>query len=436
MHKVGVGLIGLGTVGYGVARVLHLHGRGFAEELGLDISVVRASARSMKDLEAVGIEASRFTIDWRDVIADPEVDIVVELIGGTTTAREIVEAAIAAGKDVVTANKALMATHGNDLLAQAVEAGVEIRLEASVGGGIPIIAPLQDSLPANEVQTIAGIVNGTTNYILTTMEDEGSSFDEVLADAQEKGYAEAEPSADVDGFDAAAKIAILASIGFHTQVGIEDVFTAGIRDISITDIEYAEQMGYRIKLLAIARRTPTGVDVRVHPTMIPIDHQLASISGVFNAIYVIGDVVGETMFVGPGAGELPTASAVTADIIAIARKSAGTGGGSVLAPQERVIPIRDIENLTTRYYVRMFVEDRTGVLAATADAFARHDVSIESMVQRSAADDTAELVYVTHRALEKDMRDALKDINALDPVERVATLIRVEDTENWKAGIR
>ena len=298
---VKIGLVGTGTVGGGCIDIIQKHKDDFLRHFGVDIELARVCSLSPAEAEAHGV-GHLFTDNFNNIINDPEIDIVVELIGGTTIARTVVLNALAAGKNVVTANKALMATHGKEVMEAAEAAGKELAFEASVGGGIPIIDPLKHSLIANEITSVMGIVNGTTNYMLTRMADNGLSYEDALHEAQQKGFAEADPTADVGGFDAAAKIAILASIAFNSRVTLDDVFTDGITNISPVDIEAARDMGYVIKLLAIAHRREDGVDVRVHPTMIPTNHQLATVNGVFNAIYVVGDFVGETMFFGEGAG--------------------------------------------------------------------------------------------------------------------------------------
>ncbi|MBN2822414.1 MAG: homoserine dehydrogenase, partial [Coriobacteriia bacterium] len=305
MRTVNVGLIGLGTVGSGVADIFTRHAGDFRRRAGVDIVITRFADRNTARAESLGLPMERFTTEAADIINDPDVDVIVELIGGTGVAREVVLDALRAGKSVVTANKALMASHGQEVMETAEEHGVDIMFEASVGGGIPIIGPLKHALVSNEVQSVLGIVNGTTNYMLTRMAEDGLDYDSALAEAQAKGFAEADPTADVDGLDAAAKIAILASIAFNSRVVFGEVPVEGIRDITPEDIAYAENMGYTIKLIAIARRVNGSVDVRVHPTMIRADHPLAKVNGVYNAIYVIGDSVGETMFFGEGAGSLP-----------------------------------------------------------------------------------------------------------------------------------
>ena len=317
-RSIGIGIIGLGTVGGGVAQLLLTHRADYVSAYGIDIDVRRGCALDIGMARAAGLPDDRFTSDWHDVVADPTVDIVVELIGGEHPATEIYEAAFAAGKHVVTANKALLGRHVERLAKLAHDAGVQIKCEAAAAGGIPVVNALEHTLVGNKILTIAGILNGTTNYILSRMASEGADYANVLADAQRLGYAEADPSADVDGFDAASKTAIMASIGFHTRVTTDEVYQQGIRQVSAEDIAVAADMGYTIKLLGIARMTAAGVEARVHPTMIPNGHQLAAVSGAMNAVYVVGDAVGETMFYGAGAGRFPTASAVVGDIFSLA----------------------------------------------------------------------------------------------------------------------
>jgi homoserine dehydrogenase len=427
MRTVRVGLIGLGTVGSGVVEILQKHREDFRRRAGVDIELTRFADRTPGRASALGIPAERFTTEADAIIADTDVDIVIELIGGIGAAKTFVLGALRAGKSVVTANKALMASSGQEVMEAAAAAGVDIAFEASVGGGIPIIGPLKHSLVSNEIASVMGIVNGTTNYILTRMAEDGLDYATALAEAQELGYAEADPSADVDGLDAAAKIAILASIAFNSRVTVGQVPTEGIRTITAEDVAYAEEMGYDIKLLAIANRTDSGIDVRVHPTMVPAGHQLAKVAGVFNAIYVVGDSVGPTMFYGAGAGSLPAASAVVGDVIETARHIQSGCLNLVGCTCNESLPVRDISTLVTRYYLRLHVADRPGVLAAVAGILGEEGVSIASVIQKRAWEDSAEIVYVTHDAAERDVRAALERISRLEVVTDVASVIRVED---------
>ena len=425
---VKIGLIGTGTVGGGCIDIILNHQEDFARHYGIDIELVRVCSLDSAEAEAHGV-GHLFTNDFSEIINDPEIDIVIELIGGTTVAHKIVTDALRAGKNVVTANKALMATAGEEIFRLADEAGVEIAFEASVGGGIPIINPMKHSLISNEVSSVLGIVNGTTNYMLTRMDEDGMPYDDVLAEAQAKGFAEADPTADVDGFDAAAKIAILASIAFNSRVVMDDVHTEGIRNVQPIDLRTAREMGYVVKLLAIAHRTDEGIDVRVHPTMIPEAHQMANVNGVYNAIYVTGDAVGETMFFGEGAGSGPAASAVMGDVLEVSRHLTLGVGPIVGCTCTDKLPIVSMDNLETRYYIRLVVPDRTGVLAAAAEVFARYDVSLRSVAQEGTRERSAvDLIFVTHTARESNIRAALAELATKeDMLLGDPTVIRVED---------
>lgn len=425
---VKLGLVGTGTVGGGCIDILKNHAGSFKHHYGIDVELARVCSRNPEQAIAHGVE-DLFTQDYHDILNDPDIDIVIELIGGTTVAREVVTGALRAGKNVVTANKALMATYGEEAMGLSDEMGKEIAFEASVGGGIPIIDPMKHSLIANEISSVMGIVNGTTNYMLTRMVDEGLGYDDALKEAQDKGFAEADPTADVDGYDAAAKIAILASIAFNSRVTIEDVHAEGIRNITPVDLDAAHDMGYCVKLLALAHRTDEGIDVRVHPTMLPLSHQLATVNGVFNAIYVTGDAVGETMFFGEGAGSAAAASAVMGDVLEVARhvqQGIAPIVGCTCTDSLAIVPM---DSLKTKYYIRFAVADRSGVLAATAGVFAKHNVSVFSVVQRGKKDGgSVDLVYVTHTAREKSVNAVLDEIAALDGVLLgEPSVIRVEE---------
>ena len=439
LRTVNVGLIGLGTVGGGVARTILSHHDRYLDAYNIDLKIARACGLVWEQAEAAGITPEQFTSDWHDVVSDENVDIVVELIGGEHPATEIYEAAFAAGKHVVTANKALLGRHVEAFARAAREHGVQLKCEASCGGGIPIVSTLERDLVGNEILTIAGILNGTTNYILSRMEAEGADYADVLADAQAKGYAEADPSADVDGFDAASKTAILASIGFSSRVTTDDVYQQGIRTISAEDISVAHDLGYTIKLLGIARNTAEGVDVRVHPTMIPLDHQLAKVSGAMNAVYVVGDAVGETMFYGAGAGSFPTASAVVGDILTLSEQiSRGVAPLPESEPFSRNKPIRSMDELETKYYIRLRVADRVGALAEAVDVFAKHDISISliNQLEDSNSDsDACSVIFLTHKALEKNVQDAAAALAASDCVSEVANVLRIEDVDAWTDGV-
>ena len=426
---VKVGLVGTGTVGGGCLDILRNHKEEFKRHFGIDIELTRVCSRQPDVAESYGL-SDIFTTDFHEVIEDPEVDLVIELIGGTTFAKEVVIGALQNGKSVVTANKALMASCGEEVMSLAEEKGVEIAFEASVGGAIPIIVPLKHSLIANRIDSIMGIVNGTTNYMLTRMDEDGMSYEDALKEAQERGFAEADPTADVDGLDAAAKIAILASIAFNSRVTMNQVFTEGIRRISPVDLAMAHEMGYAVKLLAHAYRSDGGIDVRVHPTMIPESHQLATVNGVFNAIYTVGDAAGENMFFGEGAGAGPAASAVMGDVLEVARHLQMGIKPIVGCTCTDELPILSVEDLHTKYYIRFVVADRSGVLASAADIFAKYDVSVKTVTQRgNAARDDVDLVFVTHTAEERNVRKAIDDILALEGVVTggFPSVIRVQD---------
>ena len=439
LRTVNVGLIGLGTVGGGVARTILSHHDRYLDAYNIDLKIARACGLVWEQAEAAGITPEQFTSDWHDVVSDENVDIVVELIGGEHPATEIYEAAFAAGKHVVTANKALLGRHVEAFARTAREHGVQLKCEASCGGGIPIVSTLERDLVGNEILTIAGILNGTTNYILSRMEAEGADYADVLADAQAKGYAEADPSADVDGFDAASKTAILASIGFSSRVTTDDVYQQGIRTINAEDISVAHDLGYTIKLLGIARNTAEGVDVRVHPTMIPLDHQLAKVSGAMNAVYVVGDAVGETMFYGAGAGSFPTASAVVGDILTLSEQiSRGVAPLPESEPFSRNKSIRSMDELETKYYIRLRVADRVGALAEAVNVFAKHDISISLINQLedgNSDSDACSVIFLTHKALEKNVQDAAAALAASDCVSEVANVLRIEDVDAWTDGV-
>ena len=427
---VKIGLVGTGTVGGGCIDILHNHREDFKRHYGIDVELVQVCSRNPEQAIEHGVE-DIFTQDYTDLINNPDIDLIIELIGGTTIAKKVVVDALNAGKHVVTANKALMATSGEEIMGLADSKGLEIAFEASVGGGIPIIDPMKHSLISNEISTVMGIVNGTTNYMLTRMAQDNMSYDDALKEAQAKGFAEADPTADVDGLDAAAKIAILASIAFNSRVTMDQVPAEGIRTITPTDLSAAEEMGYCVKLLAIANRTDKGVDVRVHPTMLPLAHPLATVNGVYNAIYVVGDAVGQTMFFGEGAGAGPAASAVMGDVLEVSRHIQAGIKPLVGCTCTDKLPLVPMEDLSTKYYIRFVVEDRSGVLAATAEVFAKYGVSVRSVIQRGQkSGGVVDLMYVTHTAKEQSVRGAIAEIKQLDGVlagTEEPTVIRVED---------
>lgn len=437
MRTVNVGIIGLGTVGGGVCRLILSHHDDYVADYGIDLVIARACARRPEAAASLSIDEKIFTTDWHDVVNDPHVDIVVELIGGEHPATEIYEAAFAAHKHVVTANKALLGRHVERLASLAAQSGVQLKCEAAAAGGIPVVNALEHTLVANKILTIAGIMNGTTNYMLSRMAQEGLGYDEVLADAQRLGYAEADPTADVDGFDAASKTAILASIGFHTRVTTDDVYQQGIRTISAEDITLARDMGYTIKLLGIARNTADGVEVRVHPTMIPSTHQLAAVSGAMNAVYVVGDAVGETMFYGAGAGSFPTASAVVGDIFSLAEPlSRGEQPLPETEPFSHVLPLRSINDLTNRFYLRLRIHDEVGSLAHIVDAFSQAGISISQVTQiEGDTHGLCSVIFITHEAQEARIAEVIDVLNHAHAVQEVASVIRIENIDAWTEGV-
>jgi homoserine dehydrogenase len=421
-----LGILGLGTVGTGTVQLLQdTAGR---HPLLEAIEIVQVGVRDISKSRAIALP---LTSDLNSIITNPEIDIIVELIGGLEPARELILKAIENGKHVVTANKAVISRFGAEIFTAANQAGVYVMLEAAVGGGIPVIQPLKQSLSVNRIHTVTGIINGTTNYILTRMQAEGSSFDEVLPDAQKLGYAEADPTADVDGWDAGDKIAILASLAFNGRINREEVYCEGIRQVSKTDIAYAEKLGFAIKLLAIAQRTPpnTSLSVRVHPTLVPKAHPLASINGVYNAILVEGEPLGQVMFFGPGAGAGATASAVSSDILNLVAKIK-TQGSKGLDPlfacsHQDYCQLTPIAELVTRFYARFLTKDQPGVIGKLGTCFGKHGVSLESVVQTGIQEELAEIVVVTHDVQEGNFRQALEEISTFESIDTIASLLRV-----------
>lgn len=427
---VHIGLVGTGTVGCGFVHILQKHHDDFMRHYGLDLQISRVCSHKDTQAKALGL-GDKFTPDFHDIINDPAIDIVVEVIGGTTDARDVIMGALSAGKHVVTANKALMASDGKEIMDLADAKHKNIGFEASVGGGIPIIEPMKHMLISNQIEQVKGIVNGTTNYMLTRMAQDGLTYEQALHEAQDAGFAEADPTADVDGLDAAAKIAILSSIAFNSRVTMGHVYAEGIRGISPIDLATAKDMGYCVKLLAIANRMPSGIDVRVHPTMLPLQHPLSNVNGVDNAIYVVGDFVGQTMFFGEGAGSGPAASSVMGDVLETARLVQNNIAPLVGCTCTDEMPIIPVEELSMRYYIRFVVMDNPGVLAAMANVFAHDNVSVRSVIQRGhESAGTVDMVYVTHTAREADMRGVLDEIQNLDHVlapQCPPTVIRVDE---------
>ncbi|MGH9211589.1 MAG: homoserine dehydrogenase [Acidimicrobiales bacterium] len=435
--RVRVGLLGCGNVGAPLVALVRDRAGAIAMRTGVRVEITRVAVRSTAKDRGVDLDDSVLTHDALAVVDDPEVDVVVELIGGIEPARELILQAIKAGKPVVTANKELLANVGAELFAAAEIAGVDLLFEASVGGGIPFIRPLRESLAGEEIRRVMGIVNGTTNYILTRMTEAGVSYADALSEAQSLGYAERDPTADVEGFDAAAKAAIIASIAFGSRVVAGDVYHEGISGITTADIDYARKMGYVVKLLAIAEsHRPDGpraaapgrgqLGVRVHPAMVPSEHPLASVRDSFNALFVEGDAVGELMFYGRGAGGYPTASAVLGDLVDAAVNRRKGSHASVGALGKATI--RPIDEVETAYYLNLDVFDRPGVLAAVAGIFGEHGVSIRSMEQEGLGGE-ARLVFITHLAREAAVQATLRDLHHLEAVDRITSVLRVIGTD-------
>ena len=422
---INVALLGLGTVGSGVYKVTQRQKSEMMQKLNTTLQIRSILVRNIEKHKDEVDDPAILTTSFEDILEDPQIDIVVELMGGMEPAYTYIRSALEAGKSVVTANKDLIADRGGELLQIAEENHVELRFEAAVAGGIPIISPLKSSLAANEISKIMGILNGTTNYILTKMTNEGMDYADALAEATALGYAEADPTADVEGYDAGRKIAILATIAFHSRVTFRDVYTEGITRITAKDISYAKTLGRVIKLIAMANNTPEGIEVKVHPMLIPEDHALASVNGSYNAVYVDGDAVEDVMFYGKGAGEMPTASAVMGDVFSVARRIAEHSQGSTRDNVYRSIPIKKVENTRSRYFIRMEVEDKPGVLATIASIFGNNSVSIEQVIQKNKIEKNAELVIITSSVKERHIKDALLILESSSVVRKVATMIRV-----------
>ena len=434
--RVTVALVGFGTVGTGVAKVLLQNAGVIARRVGLPVDLVRIVDLDVTTDRGMSLPDGLLTSDLDSVLNDPSIDMIIELIGGYDAAKRLILDAMAKGKHVVTANKALLAVHGEDVFEAASRAGVDLGFEASVGGGIPIIRSLTEGLAANNLSSIVGIMNGTSNYILTRMTQEKQEFREALAQAQAAGYAEADPTFDVEGVDSAHKLAILVNLAYGTPVNFKEVYTEGITTLTPLDINYALEFGMTVKLLGIAKFRDGEVEARVHPTMIPQTSTLARVDGVYNAIHLVGDAVGDIVLYGQGAGSLPTASAVISDVMAIARNLNKKAPGRVPPTSfqlDRRIPlrIRPIDELTSRYYLRFMVPDRPGVLSQISGVLGSHEISIASVLQRERQkDQTVPVVIMTHRASERSIQTALRDINRMASIiSEPTTLVRVEDEE-------
>ncbi len=427
---IGIGLLGLGVIGGDVARALTERAEALASVTGCPLHLRKVAEKDRAKTDASGMDPALFTIDPAEVVSDPQVDLVIEVLGGEHPAMELIDDALDRGKYVVTSNKEVMAKHFPQFLSRAEGKGVDILYEASVGGGIPLIAPFKRDLLANKISTIYAIINGTTNYILTRMASEGLDFSTALKQAQDLGYAEADPTNDIEGIDAAYKLTILATLAFNVEVRPEEVHHEGISRLSARDFRYAKELGYEIKLLAIAKERDDGaVEARVHPVFLPQDLLLAKVDGVYNAVQVEGDLVGRVLFYGQGAGPSATSSAVIADVIDAAQRinrGVSTTPALRLDPSKRVMPISEIE---TRYYLRMITVDRPGVLAKISKVMADNSISISSVIQKESdvANDVAEIVLMTYPAREQAMQQAMDEISRLDVMKEIANFVRVED---------
>lgn len=423
MKKIKAALLGLGTVGTGVYKLVGMRADVMKETIGAELEISRILVHNMNK-KREGVDQSLLTDNWREIVEDEEIRIVIEVIGGIEPAKTMILEALKAGKHVISANKDLIAQEGRELLDTAKEYGGDFLFEAAVAGGIPIIRPLKQCLAANDISDVMGIVNGTTNYILTKMFEDGMEFEDALAKAQELGYAEADPTADIEGLDAARKVAIMASIAFHSRVVFSDVYTEGITKITATDIAYAKEFGKVIKLLGVAKNTEDGIEAGVYPMLIPKDHPLASVRDSFNAVFVHGDAVDDAMFYGRGAGEMPTASAVVGDVIDVARDIRCGCTGRISCTCYKEIPVKDAGDVKNKFFIRMQVKNEPGVLAAIAQVFGTHKVSIARVVQEHTEPQKAELVVVTEKVKDYHIKNALNELRAMDHIFEISSVIR------------
>ena len=422
---INIGILGLGTVGCGVVKVIDENHRVISNKIGSPLNIKKIADINTSRFRLIKLSKDKLTTKAEEVIEDKDIDIIVEVIGGIGVAKRYVLSAIKQKKHIVTSNKELMAKFGDQVIEAAGKEEIEVRFEASCGGGIPIIRPLKQCLAANKIEEVIGIVNGTTNYILTRMSEEEKDLKEVLKEAIKEGYAEADPSLDIDGFDASYKIAILSSVAFQTRVNLSNVYREGIRGIEQKDIEYARELGYKIKLLAIARREKDKIEIRVHPTLVPLTHPLSNVHGAFNAIFVKGNAVGELMFYGQGAGALPTASAVVGDIIELAQRIKKGETASIYTPLKR-LKVKNIALIESRYYFRMKVLDQPGVLAKVSKILGEEKVSLASVVQKGSGGSLAEIVFLTYQVQNMKISRALSQIKRLKVVKEIGNIIRVE----------
>ncbi|GED71009.1 homoserine dehydrogenase [Brevibacillus reuszeri] len=426
-QNIKLGLLGFGTVGTGVVRIISAHQEDLQKQTGLGIEITKILVQNAEKSRHISSVDSLVTTDANEILQDPEIEVIVEVIGGIHPAKEYILEALERGKHVVTANKDLMALHGAEILNKAQEKGCDVFYEASVAGGIPILRALVEGFSSDRITKMMGIVNGTTNYILTKMSQEGAEYADVLKEAQALGYAEANPTSDVEGFDAARKMAILATLGFRVPMKLEDVDVKGISEVSKEDIAYGKQLGYEVKLLGLARRDEEAIEVSVQPTLVPKSHPLASVNGVFNAVYVHGEAVGETMFYGPGAGELPTATAVVSDLVTVVKnRKLGVNGRGMVAPYKEKV-LKDNSQKLSKYFLRIVVADKRGVLAQITQLLADKNISLEQVIQQPYNNEgEAEIIMVTHISSKSDMDSVLVFMEQMDIVSKVKSCYRVE----------
>lgn len=427
MKPVKVGLLGLGTVGTGVVRIVEGHQEDLSSQVGSPITIERIAVKHLEKYRSVNVDQSKLTEDPWAVIRDPEIDVIVEVMGGIEQTKTYILEALERGKHIITANKDLMALHGAEILAKAQEKQCDVFYEASVAGGIPIIRTLIEGFSSDRIMKIMGIVNGTTNFILTKMSQEGASYEDVLAEAQQLGYAEADPTSDVEGLDAARKMAILGTLGFRSNVELQDVSVKGISQVSKEDIAYAKRLGYEMKLLGIAERDDDEFSISVQPTMVRQGHPIASVNGVFNAVYVYGEAVGETMFYGAGAGEMPTATSVVADLVAITKNmKLGVNGLKAIVPYKPK-KLKTDDQIMYKNFILLHVDDKAGVLAQITQVFAQYQVSLESVVQQpNEHNPDAEIIIVTHHASKASMDEVLNHFEGMEVIRRIKSVYRVE----------
>ena len=428
-EMINIGLLGCGNVGSGVVNIISNNGAEIEGKIKTSLKIKKVLVRSLDKERPAGLEGIQLVTDAQEIITDPDIQIVVEVIGGVDRAKEFIKGALKNGKYVVTANKDLLAQHGRELFQLAQENGVSIFYEASVGGGIPIIRPLKHCLAANKILKIMGIINGTTNYILTQMATLEMSYADALKEAQEKGFAEQDPSSDVLGKDAAYKLAILASLAFNASIEMDSIYTEGIDKVTLRDIRYAEELGYKLKLLAIGDREEEGIVLRVHPTLIPQNHPLAAVNYEFNAIFFEGDAVGEIMLYGRGAGQMPTGSAVVADIIEAARLINHQVDSDMMEVEFAPKPIKPLSSYKSKFYLRLKAIDQPGVFANLSSIFGEEKVSLDMIIQKRKVEDTAEIVLVTHHILEENFFKAIEKIEVLPAIKEISQIIRVENNE-------